>query len=77
MRLLKYGLLKEIKITSKFQGLLLTPEGKKMVSKEDLQLVKEKGICVIDCSWAQFSELKINLTNVETRYCKTNRINSY
>jgi len=67
---MKYGLLKEINITSKFQGLLLTPTGKQMCSKLDVQLIKDKGICVIDCSWAKFSELKINLTHVETRSCK-------
>ena len=34
MRLMKFGLLKEIKINNKFQGLLLTPTGKKIVSQK-------------------------------------------
>ena len=67
VKLMKYGILKEINVTSKFQGLLLTPEGKQTCIKLDAQLIRERGICVIDCSWAQFSELKINLTHVETR----------
>ena len=67
MRLMKYGLLKEMKINSKFQGILLTPTGKKMVSKEDHEIIKTKGICVIDCSWAKFNSLHINLNKIETR----------
>jgi len=67
MRLMKHGLLKDMKINSKFQGILLTPTGKKMVSKEDHDLIKNKGICVIDCSWAKFSQLHINLNKIETR----------
>lgn len=69
VRLMKFGLLKDIKINSRFPGVLLTPTGKKMVSKEDYALVKEKGICVIDCSWAKFNELHINLNKIETRLC--------
>ena len=67
VRLQKYGLLKEMKINSKFQGILLTPTGKKMVSKEDYDIIKTKGICVIDCSWAKFSSMHINLNKIETR----------
>jgi pre-rRNA-processing protein TSR3 len=69
MRLLKYGLLQEIKINSKYQGILLTPTGKKIVSVEDQTIIKERGICVIDCSWAKFQELGLNLKNIETRSC--------
>ena len=67
VRLSKFGLLKEIKINSKFQGILLTPTGKKIVSKEDYDLIKNKGVCVIDCSWAKFNSLHINLNKIETR----------
>jgi pre-rRNA-processing protein TSR3 len=67
MRLSKYGLLKEIKINSKFQGILLTPTGKKIVSKEDNEIIRTKGICVIDCSWAKFNQLHLNMNKIETR----------
>ena len=67
VRLSKFGLLREIKINSKFQGILLTPTGKKIVSKEDHELIKNKGVCVIDCSWAKFNSLHINLNKIETR----------
>ena len=64
---MKFGLLKDIKINSKFQGILLTPTGKKIVSREDHELIKSKGVCVIDCSWAKFNSLHINLNKIETR----------
>jgi pre-rRNA-processing protein TSR3 len=67
MRLSKYGLMKDLKINSRYQGILLTPTGKKIVSKEDYNIIKEKGICVIDCSWAKFNELHLNLNKIETR----------
>jgi pre-rRNA-processing protein TSR3 len=67
VRLQKFGLLKEMKINSKFQGILLTPTGKKMVSREDHDIIKNNGICVIDCSWAKFSQMNINLNKIETR----------
>ena len=70
MRLLKYGLLQEIKINSKYQGILLTPTGKKTVSVEDREIILKNGICVIDCSWAKFQELGLNLKKIETRSCK-------
>lgn len=68
MRLSKHGLCKEIKINSHFPGLLLTPTGKKAVSKEDHKIIAEKGICVIDCSWSKFNELHLNLNKIETRF---------
>jgi pre-rRNA-processing protein TSR3 len=67
IRLSKRGLLKEIRLNSKFQGILLTPTGKKIVSKEDEDIIKNKGICVIDCSWAKFNELHLNTNKMETR----------
>lgn len=45
-----------IKGKTKFQGIILTANGKKYVSKEDLPLI-EKGICVIECSWARIDEI--------------------
>jgi pre-rRNA-processing protein TSR3 len=70
MRLKKYNVLKEIKISSKFKGILLTPTAKKVVSKEDQNIILEHGVCVIDCSWAKFNQLKLNNKSFETRLCK-------
>lgn len=69
MRLKKYGVLKETKPGGNFKGILLTPSATKSVSKEDEEIIKERGICVIDCSWAKFAELKINTKKCEERLC--------
>lgn len=67
MRLKKYGLLKEIKLNSKYKGILLTPTANKIVSKQDKDIILKSGICVIDCSWAKFNELNINNNKFEAR----------
>ena len=60
-KLQKLGLLSETKFYSSYPGILLTPTGKKIVSSEDASIIAENGICVLDCSWAKFNELKLPL----------------
>ena len=43
--------LKTVPIQSKFNGIVLTPTAKKVVSAEDAEIMKTHGVCVIDCSW--------------------------
>ena len=63
----RLGLLKEIKFSRNYGGILLTPTGKKLCSIEDHDIIAKKGICVIDCSWAKFEELHLDLHKIETR----------
>ena len=63
----RLGLLKEIKFSRNYGGILLTPNGKKICSIEDHEIIAKKGICVIDCSWAKFNELHLDLHKIETR----------
>ena len=63
----RLGLLKEIKFSKNYGGILLTPTGKKICSIEDHDIISKKGICVIDCSWAKFEELHLDLHKIETR----------
>ena len=30
---------------------MLSAGGKKVISRDDIEIVKKRGICVIDCSW--------------------------
>lgn len=60
----------ESKFTPNYKGVLLTPNGKAVISKVDHSIIKEKGICVLDCSWAKFNELNLNMSKIETRACK-------
>lgn len=63
----RLGLLKEIKFNRNYGGILLTPNGKKICSIEDHDIIATKGICVIDCSWAKFEEMHLDLHKIETR----------
>ena len=63
----RLGLLKEIKFSKNYGGILLTPTGKKICSIVDHDIIEKKGICVIDCSWAKFEELHLDLHKIETR----------
>ena len=47
----KFGMLKPITHKQKFKGIVLSAGGKKVISREDLDIILKKGICVIDCSW--------------------------
>ena len=63
----RLGLLKETKFSRNYGGILLTPNGKKICSIADHEIIAQKGICVIDCSWAKFNELHLDLHKIETR----------
>ncbi|KAL3721652.1 hypothetical protein ACJRO7_034054 [Eucalyptus globulus] len=47
----------ELRVNSGFGGIALSPVGKQCVSKEDYNLIKRKGLAVVDCSWARLSDV--------------------
>jgi len=62
-KLSRLGYVKELSISQRFPGLVLSPVAEKSVSLEDRDIVANRGIAVIDCSWAKldstpFSKLK-------------------
>ncbi|KAI5076372.1 hypothetical protein GOP47_0008437 [Adiantum capillus-veneris] len=56
-KLCRLGFLKELRVHQRFGGIVLSPMGKKCISKEDQPLVKERGLAVIDCSWARLDDV--------------------
>lgn len=56
-KLARFNLLKELRVTSGFGGIALSPVGTQCVSKEDYSLIKRRGLAVVDCSWARLSDV--------------------
>ncbi|KAL3630191.1 hypothetical protein CASFOL_023175 [Castilleja foliolosa] len=58
-KLARFGLLKEseLRVSSGFGGVVLSPTGTQCVSKEDLELIRRRGLAVVDCSWARLEDV--------------------
>ena len=56
-RLARFGLMREMDLSASFRGIVLSPNGRKSLSPEDLPIVQSLGISVIDCSWAKIHEI--------------------
>jgi len=56
-KLSRFGLLKELRVTNGFGGVVLSPVGTQCVSKADHPIVQRKGLAVVDCSWARLSDV--------------------
>ncbi|XP_002978740.2 ribosome biogenesis protein TSR3 homolog isoform X1 [Selaginella moellendorffii] len=52
-KLSRFGYVKELRVHQRFAGVVLSPVGQKCISQEDAALVEERGLAVIDCSWAK------------------------
>lgn len=61
------GMLTTLNKAAKFNGVVLTPTATKYVSPEDKELIETKGIAVIDCSWAQFDQVKVKSIKANER----------
>ncbi|CEP63381.1 ribosome biogenesis protein TSR3 LALA0_S08e01112g [Lachancea lanzarotensis] len=59
-KLERLGLIKSLRVGQKFQGIVVSPNGKGVVCPNDLQTVEENGAAVVECSWARLDEIPFN-----------------
>ncbi|KAJ2725332.1 ribosome biogenesis protein tsr3 [Coemansia sp. Benny D115] len=56
-KLARMGMVKEFRLGQVFKGVVMSPEGKQVVSRADLPIMQEHGAAMIDCSWARLDEV--------------------
>nr|XP_011468387.1 PREDICTED: ribosome biogenesis protein TSR3 homolog [Fragaria vesca subsp. vesca] len=56
-KLSRFGFLKELRVNHGFGGIVLSPVGTACVSREDYSLIQQKGLAVVDCSWARLGDV--------------------
>lgn len=59
-KLIRQGLMRDLRIGQRFNGVVITPNGKLPVSPADAPLVEEFGAAVVECSWARIHEVNFS-----------------
>lgn len=59
-KLERLGLIKSLRVGQKFQGIVISPNGKSVVCPNDKELVELNGASVVECSWARLDEVPFN-----------------
>ena len=54
---MKQGLMRELAIGQKHSGVIITPNGKQVVSPADNDILEQFGAAVVECSWARTAEV--------------------
>ncbi|KAI7869805.1 uncharacterized protein EV154DRAFT_127839 [Mucor mucedo] len=57
VKLARTDMLKTLKLSQRFRGIVASPIGEKVVSPADRKIVELYGVGVVDCSWARVDEV--------------------
>ena len=56
-RLMHFGLMRQLSVGQKFSGVVISPNAKKVISREDSDLLEQYGAAVVECSWVRVKEV--------------------
>lgn len=56
-RLVRQGVVEDLRLGVPFPGIILSPVGRAAVSAQDKALIAAKGIAVVDCSWNRLDDV--------------------
>jgi len=56
-RLARQHLITELRVGSRFRGIVLSPKAVQVLSPADKDIVDKGGLAVVECSWARLSEI--------------------
>ncbi|KAL8858363.1 MAG: hypothetical protein Q9178_005044 [Gyalolechia marmorata] len=56
-RLMHFGMMRELSVGQKFQGVVISPNAKTLISPLDAPLLETYGAAVVECSWVRVSEV--------------------
>jgi pre-rRNA-processing protein TSR3 len=59
-KLMKLGLMRDLHLGQRHNGVIITPNGKHVVSPADRELLDQYGAAVVECSWARTKEVQWN-----------------
>ncbi|KAK4218466.1 ribosome biogenesis protein TSR3 [Rhypophila decipiens] len=59
-KLMKLGMMRELHLGQRHAGVIITPNGKQVVSPADKPLLEQYGAAVVECSWARTKEVQWN-----------------
>ncbi|KAG5331181.1 TSR3 protein, partial [Acromyrmex charruanus] len=59
-KLVRYGLTKLLRLSTRFSGLCLTPVSDKCVTPLDRKIVEKYGCAVVNCSWSRIDDTPFN-----------------
>ncbi|TFK40107.1 hypothetical protein BDQ12DRAFT_680366 [Crucibulum laeve] len=56
-KLSRLGLIKELKVGTRFRGIVVSPKGTQVISPSDREIIEQAGLAVVECSWARLDDV--------------------